>query len=347
MSRALAILAAAAVLVFASAALGEEAVRSDPRPEPPSGVACVVYGRGTGLGDSCERRLTQVVTARAGGSSLARFEADGVDVAWGIYAGRGRGWVHVEDDTFVLDGFADLAKELFALRREVAVVDEHVWLKQGIVIHPLGADRHGVAVAVDDSLKGLATVDPHVPCEAILFDPPPRPEPAVSPAPEKETEHVFPRSRTLSLHAEPRGRLLTTLSTREEQLPLLLQVLERRSGWTRVAFETEVARFDAWSPTSQLDAEAGSIGGLGLSGCAACGIGMSSRWYSVSRKTAVRVGSRPSVVASKGLVIREGASVRIGKRVGQFVSITTSSSVVPPDGAEFWLPVDVVAGYSE
>jgi hypothetical protein len=340
----------AAPLLAASAAFAdepEEEPLTAPRPDPPSGVACVVYGRGTGLEGSCSRRLTEVVSARAGGRPLARFQAEDIDVAWGIYRGRGRGWVHAEDGVLVLDGFADLAKEVFALRREVAVVEDHVWLKQSIPVHPMGADRDGIAVRVDDSFEGLAALAPHVPCESIVFDPPPDTSPAAAATTAPPLESTTPRFGWLSLHEGPGGKRLTTVRTAEQQLPLLLDVVERRDGWTRVRFETDYARFDAWSPTSQVDSEVGSLRGFGASGCSSCGIGASVRWYAMAQKTPIVVGVMPSVMASSGLVILEGASVRVGERRGRFVSITPASRIMPPEGAAFWVPADTIEGYGD
>lgn len=343
-------LLAAAPLLVASAASADEPEDeplSAPRPDPPSGVACVVYGRGTGLEGSCSRRLTEVASTRAGGRPLARFLAEDIDVAWGIFRGRGRGWVHAEDGVLVLDGFADLAKEVFALRREVAVVEDHVWLKQSIPVHPMGADRDGIAVQVDDSIEGLAAIMPRVPCESIVFDPPPETSPVAAAPTDPPLESTTPRFGWLSLHEAPGGKRLTTLRTAEQQLPLLLDVVERRDGWTRVKFETDHARFDAWSPTSQVDSEIGTLRGFGASGCSTCGTASSARWYTMAEKTPIVVGVMPSVAASSGLVILEGASVLVGERRGRFVSITPASRIIPPEGATFWVPADTVDGYGD
>jgi hypothetical protein len=143
------------------------------RPKPPHGVACVVYGKGTGLEGSCDTRLTQVSSSRFGGRPLAQFARDDVEVAWGVYGGRGRGWVHIEDGVFILDGYSDLSKETFTLLRDVDVVRDHVWLKQTIAVHPLGADPGGVAVRVEAEVDGLADVGLRVPCDSLLYEPAP------------------------------------------------------------------------------------------------------------------------------------------------------------------------------
>jgi cysteine-rich repeat protein len=277
---------------------------------------------------------------------MARFEADQVDVAWGIYPGRGRGWVHVEDGTFVLDGFTDLANETFVLRREVEVVREHVWLKHGIEVHVTGADRDGVAVAVDDMVDGINALPPRVPCEALLFEPAPdAPAPDPAGAVLVEPEHSTPRSSTLSLHAVPGGPRLTKLRTKEEQLPLLLEVVERKDAWTRVRFETERARFDVWSPTSEIDAETGSMLGFSGLGCGGIGIGAGPNPTYIKQRTRVVIGTLPFGSPSNGLSLVEGAAVHVVSRRGPFVEIEPAySSIVPPEGKKFWVAASAVEG---
>lgn len=338
-------LLASSVLASRAMAAEEGAPEAPPFPEPPRGVACVVYGRGTGVDGSCgEPHMTEVAQGRDGARPMARFRPHQVDVAWGIYPGRGRGWVHVEDGTFILDGFADLGAETFALRREVEVVREHVWLKHGAPVHVTGADRDGVSVRVDDLVEGVNDVSSRVPCEALLFDPPPEeaaapPGVAVVPAP----EITLPRFSTLSLHAAPGGALVTKLRTREEQLPLFLDVVERKDAWTHVRFETDRARFDVWTPTSEVDSDVGS--GIGLSGLGCCGVGIgtSSHPSVILQKTPVTIGAFPTGAPATGLAFVEGARVHVVSRRGRFVQVEPAESgIMPPEGKKFWVPASAV-----
>ena len=321
------------------------------RPKPPAGVGCVIYGKGTDLEPPCNDRLTAVSSSRFGGRPLAQFARGSTDVAWGIYSGRGRGWVHIEDDTFILDGFSDLSKETFALLREVDVVSDHVWLKHGIPVNALGADRGGVLVRVEAEVDGLAEVGLRVPCDALLFDPAPAP-PATDPAaaPPIQPETTLPRFTSLSLHTEPGGPLLTTLRSKNIDpkegvlpMPLFLDVVERRDDWTRVRFEIDVARFDVWSPTLQLDGEVASGFGTSGFGCGGSGRGPIEAVAVVRKRTPVIVGERPGFGASRGLALTEGAKVIVVERHAGFVSVVAaSSSIYPPEGEGFWVPASSI-----
>jgi hypothetical protein len=320
-----------------------------PRATPPKGVMCAVYGSGTSLRSSCDPHMTEVSSARAGGRPMARFHPEGVDVAWGVFRGRGRGWVHVEDGTFVLDGFADLSKETFTLLREVDIVEDHVWLKQGIPVGVLGADDGGVAVSFTDSLPGVVDIAARVPCDAILYDPAPAPDAAPSAVPPREPESTFAAVPRLRVHTAPDGRELTTLGRANEPLALALEVVERREAWTRVRFETDSTRFDVWARSLELDADTGH--GLGLFGSACGGIGSShhrSPARTVKRRTPVVAGNTPGGAAFPGLALVAGASVVVGERRGGFLEVSTPHShILPPEGARFWIPASALEGSTD
>jgi hypothetical protein len=122
-----------------------------------------------------------------------------------------------------------------------------------------------------------------------------------------------------------------------------MDVVERRDDWTRVRFEIDVARFDVWSPTAQLDADVGHLLGMSGFGCGGSGVGGPGYTSVITKRTPVIVGERPSFAPSSGLVLVKGASVMVVERRAGFVSVVAaSSSIQPPAGASFWVPASIV-----
>ncbi len=334
---------------FGLALADELKPEAPPRPVAPEGVACAIYGAGTGLVSECNPHMTVVHDVRAGGRAIATFNPEGAEVAWGVLPGKGHGWVHHEDDTFVLDGFADLSKETFTLLREVSIVDEHVWLKQGIPVGILGAEKTGVAVSFEDTLPGVDSVAARVPCDALLFEPaPPKPEPDPA-AMEVELEYASPSVELLTLYRSPGGSAITTIGKKDEALPVSFEVVERKPEWMRVRFETEKAKFDVWAKSAHLDADWGSMAGMGFAGCgmSRCGGGHPSL-STVARPTPVIVGDGPDYAPSPGITVRKGAQVMVLSERGDYVEIRGyGSRIGAPDGASFWIPKSAIENMTE
>lgn len=318
-----------------------KAVSLSAPPSPPAGVRCVVYGRGAGLGTPCGTTVS-VVASRSATEPEANLELEGAEFAFGLFPARTKAWIHVEDDTFTVDGFVDTSTVQLALRREVDIVEDHVWLKANVAVHALGADEAGVAVKLgndDDVIEGFEDIPARVPCEALLFDR----EEVPSPGTEPLHAVAYPARDTIAFFTAPDSTKLTELGSKQAPFNLTLAVLDRKPGWTRVGFETTSTRVDLWAKSHDL-VEVPSWGDrIGMSGC--CGGG--SRRVSVGRVTAleatpVLVGFSPKGKPSGVVTLREGARVATGSRKGRFTAVTPHgwSAVTPPAGTSFWVPTD-------
>ncbi len=309
------------------------------RPEPPPGVGCAVYGRGTGFEDACVPRKLSVASARHGGAALARVRVSDVDLAWGFFDKPGRAWVHAADGGLTVEGFVDASSVAFTLRREVEIVPDHVWLKSGIPVFARGVDAEGVTVTVADAIAGVSDIPAKVPCDTLLFDPPDPPppvDPAAAPPPVLET--TSPRWLTLPLFAGPGGARVATLRGATEPPPVLLEIAEKRDAWLRVRFDTGRARFDVWARARDVGAETGGLWGDSI-GCGTGGSHGGPPMRKVSRRIGVAVAETPSERAAPGLALEEGAIVRVLERRGGFASVDSKNSAVsPPEGKRFWVP---------
>jgi hypothetical protein len=155
-----------------------------------------------------------------------------------------------------------------------------------------------------------------------------------------EQEYTGPNVDRLKVHASPGGRLITTLGKKDDTISAMFEVVERKDDWTRVRFETDMARFDVWARSSELDADAGGLAGLGLGGCgmSRCG-GGPPNLSKVVRRTAVIVGDGPDHQPSPGLALIAGAYVVVLSERGSYVEVRGHGSRIgAPDGTSFWIP---------
>jgi hypothetical protein len=268
--------------------------------------------------------------------------------------------MQVEDAAYRVNGFVDGTDVRFLLRSETAIVKDHVWLKQGIAVHVLGAEEPGVAVAVarDDErlVAGFAEIPAHVPCGELLFeaiDPTggigglPTPEPVANEPASAETTYVYPARSTLALYTAPGEKALARFGDEKSPFSTSLVVLGKRAGYTRVAFDTTYARFDVWAKDSDLVKEVGGWGdAFGSSSC--CGglglVGISERPRKIKEDTAVAVGKTPGAPATGTVTILKGVEVDITERKAGWVAVKPRmrSIVNPPTDNEFWVPLDRV-----
>ena len=331
---------------------------SKPRVAPPPGVRCAVFGTGQGIPRQCGTGLAQVHASKTSDAVEAVVEARGAEFAWGLFAGRSRLWMHVEDATFRVDGFVDPGDVSFLLQRETPIVKDHVWLKAGIGVHPLGADAGGIAVEVDrdpdEPFPGFENIPAHVPCDAILYEainptgaaaPDFAPVAAAAPIDDARTE-VYPAKSSLTLYTTPGAKPLATLGDEKAPFSPSLFVLDKKSGWTRVGFETAYARFDVWAKDGDVvekqewgDAFGSSscCGGLGLRG-------VSSPPRKINADTPVTVGKAPGAAATGAVTILRGVDVDVVERVDGWVAVEPRgrSIVSAPPDTQFWVPADRV-----
>ena len=316
---------------------------SEARPTAPAGVACTIYGRGTGLYRRCGGTTVNVNATASSGVTTAVLSLQEADFAWGFYPDRNKAWIFVDDGTFIVDGFTDPRDARFALRREVGVVADHVWFKEGVAVRAMKADHRGVSVAIDDEVAGIEDIGARVPCDSLLFDSDRAPVPPVAtPAPSPEPEQfVYAAQERLALHLAPDGDRAFALGSTALPFDIPLKVLEERKKWVRVAFETDSARFDLWAKESDVQDVTG-FGSISTSSCCggASSIGISARASVVVETTRVIVGVSPIGAPTSSVRIKEGAEVDVDSVQNGFASIRPRGYVVvtPPDGASFWVP---------
>ncbi len=316
---------------------------SAPRPRPPKGVVCAVFGRGTPRYARCGSMSVEVAATRSSDDTTAVVELRGAEFAWGFYRDSEKAWILVDDGTFIVDGFADPKDARFALRREVGAIPGHIWLKEGVAVRAMSADERGVAVALDDEIAGIEDVELRVPCDTLLFDEDRvAPPVAVGPtrAPSEQPEPVVYAAREkLDLHLAPGGERALSLGSAGQPLMEELRVLEERGSWVRVGFETDSARFDLWARESEVSDQPGVLS-IGSSSCCG-GLGLRGASLSPARvleTTRVIVGKTPLGSPTPSVMIRKGAEVEIQELQSGFAAILPHSIVGPPEGTSFWVP---------
>lgn len=315
------------------------------RPQPPKGVACAIYGRGSARFARCGAPSVQVTDTPSSDVATAVVQLSEADFAWGFYPDGTKAWIYLDDGTFTVDAFADPKDARFVLRREVDVIAKHVWFKEGIAVRVKNADQRGVAVAVEDEVAGIADIDARVPCDTILFDGDRAAPPAalgVSPPTTTSTDKVvYAAQPSLSLYRAPAMNRVATLGSDEQPFGIPLTVVRQWRAWVRVAFETESARFDVWASSTDLSDEPG-LWVLGTSSC--CGgpavAGTSAPPSVVLETTRVIVGPSPLGSPTSSVTIRKGAEVDVVSRESGFAAIRPRAAVAvtPPEAAFFWMP---------
>ncbi|NUO49261.1 MAG: hypothetical protein HOV80_10435 [Polyangiaceae bacterium] len=315
------------------------------RPQPPKGVACAIYGRGSGRFASCGATSVEVTATQSSDVTTAVVELREAEFAWGFYPDRKKAWIFVDDGTFTVDAYADPKDARFALRREVGVIADHVWFKEGTTVRAMNADQRGVAVSIDDDVAGIAEIDARVPCDTLLFDhdrAPSAPFLGTSAAPSAPPDRVvYAAKEHLPLYIAPSGERIAALGAKEAPFSTALRVLEERGKWLRVAFETDSARFDVWAQESDVSDEL-ALDMFGASSC--CGAmgldGMGARPSVVLETTRVIVGRSPFGSPTSSVSIRKGAEVDVVSVESGFAAIRPQAAVAvsPPEGASFWVP---------
>ncbi|MBL9022102.1 MAG: hypothetical protein JNL21_07860, partial [Myxococcales bacterium] len=316
-----------------------------PRPVPPAGARCVVYGRGSGLLDP---ESPVLVTTRRGTLPQASLQLFGAEFAWGVFpAPEKKLWAHVEDKSFLVDGFVEAGVVALVVRRPQSLLGSHVLLKENATVLPLRADEQGVAVTPGQEgavIHGLESVVGHVGCEALVFDRLDSPTPAAGIPEGRET--VFSRSAALSLFFDPGVPSPAKLGSERAPFVPPLEVKEKVPGWLRLGFETETAYFDFWA--REEDVWKGAAWGwgdsLGRSFSGVNGIQLAREDATARRTTPIVVGLTPGAGASGVVSLREGAVVAaIDTREG-FTAIAVSGehAVRPPEGSWFWVRSDAL-----
>jgi hypothetical protein len=314
-----------------------------PRPVPPAGARCVVYGRGSGLLDS-ERPV--LVSTRHGDLPQASLQLSGAEFAWGVFpAPEKKLWAHVEDESFIVDGYVEAGLVPLVVRRPQSLLDSFVLLKENATVIALRADEQGVAVTPGQEgpvIEGLESVVGHVGCEALVFDRLDSPTPAAGIPEGRET--VFSRSATLSLFFDPGVPSPAKLGSDQAPFVTPLEVKEKIPGWLRLGFETETAYFDFWA--REQDVAIGSTWGErfgpGFSGIN--GIQLAREDATARRTTPIVVGLTPGAGASGVVSLREGTVVaELDTRDGfTAIGVSGGHAVSPPEGALFWVRSDAL-----
>ncbi len=312
---------------------------------PPAGVACAIYGTGSGAQMPCGSPPVEVVSRRGGTAPVAVVELSGLDLSWGFFAEGGRAWFSANDGIFAVDGFASPDNARFVLRREAPIVEEHVWLKAGLLVRAKSASARGVAVAFDTDIEGLDDIPARVPCEALLYDAPDDDAAPIT-LPASVDEPLYAGVAPVTFLSGPGGAPVARLGSALTPLELQLEEVERRGGFTRVRFETDQARFDVWAADMHL-AEEPLMPSIGGSQCCGGGLGLSggSNVTFIAREaTPVIVGASPRAPLGAGVSLVKGGRVLVLSERDGFSEISSSgrSSIVAPSKSSFWVPSEAL-----
>jgi hypothetical protein len=284
----------------------------------------VIKGNGAAVDPGLRQDTPEVVlSATRGGAPLlrtqgqARFELHGV---WSEIGDDGR--VHVElsrSGAVRVEGFAALSSGQFRLRREVAVVPNHVFLEKEAIVHVADATGDEANVSYTVSYEAMKSLVAHVRCADLGY------EPVEKKYDERDggtTGHVS----TLRLFDAPKGtaRFDTGVGL------IFVREGERKDGFVHIEGHRHRVRFAGWSPVDLVEHEAqGSgygAGGQGSSSGATQGRGTKTK-----RPTdlLVRAGTADPVKVGD---LPAGARVTV-RAEGSALVEATLPDVVAVDGA--------------
>ncbi len=223
----------------------------------------------------------------------------------------------------------------------------HLWARAGAPVEMLAVEGGAIVAEVGTPFVSPKELIVRGACSAIVYEP-------------EESKHPVAKARTsdesvlnsgvgLDLFASPEEpRPFTTITTEEAEL-LVMDVIERRGRFVRVAIDIDDVGFDAWVPSSEVTADVGARG-IGLSGfgtSSRCG-GMGNVQEGVIRRdTPLFVGPSPALLASA--VVEKNADVYLSTSEETTVDdkvvvpfTFTDGMLIPPNDARFWVAKDDV-----
>lgn len=185
-------------------------------------------------------------------ASLVVARPELVHVTWSHFptrADRGRarvdlgGQAHVRWDR----GWADLYGRTFTTKKLLVSVPGHLWARAGAPIEMMSAAGGTVFARVRTPFVAPKTIVVRGNCADVVYEP--RLAPARAPS---RAASATNHDATLRLFASPgEARPFTTVAVAGAGT-VALAVLERRTDFARVFFESDRVGFDAWVPASQL-----------------------------------------------------------------------------------------------
>jgi hypothetical protein len=253
--------------------------------------------------------------------------------------------------TLTLDGWVDLSDLKLYARRDVQVLEDHVWISRGAPLVVLAGDRERVRVQAQPYPQGFDDLSTETTCDALALESEVR---AREPGRKSRGAAFHPKAQTLSLYDET-GKLVRPLRAHRFEV-VTVNVVEQRSGMGRVAYD-DFLRVDGWVKMSDLAPGPGAdcddcrggvedvpdvcfghpIADLEANGCISHG----ERLVVAKRDTLVhREGSDGSPVIGK---IDRGARVYVVNNLGPWVQIAPSTGALSaPDHLGFWVKRDEI-----
>ena len=291
---------------------------------PPS---CAIEGDGEPLDSLFFHRAPELtISATRGGPALVRTQGEA------RYALRGRwtelappggdGRAHLElskPAVFRISGYADLAAVRFRLRREAAVVPEHVFLQVDSLVRVVGAEERDVSVVYEGPFETPKELSARVHCEDLGYE-------AVTgkyvDVPEGATDSVS----QVRLYDAPHGALRF-----EGDVGLIfVRTLEERDGFARIDGARHRVHITGWTPRELVDhtPRGSGYGAGGRSASTSHGRGRVGRITHATPLLARLSGNAPRPLGE----LSAGASVIVFGDPGELVTIALDD-VIAMDGA--------------
>ena len=219
-------------------------------------------------------------------------------------------------------GWTDLGKRVFTIRRDAAIVPDHLWIASGSPIAIRGLHKRALEVERPGSPTIVARVD----CDALEYRPA-----FTADAPTVAGVDRRVAGRT-ALRGSPDGPVVYELDVTR----LLVRSDESVRGWARIAGRADVLRFDAWvresdllpldeRPEHHVD-DRHFVGAIRLT---------QVRPMTASRETALFMGTSPDDAVAIG-VLEAHAKVGESKRGLRAEIVLDPETLEPPDGQRFF-----------
>jgi hypothetical protein len=223
---------------------------------------------------------------------------------------------------FRITGYSDLSAVRFRLRRDVAVVPDHVFLQAEALVRIVGGKEHEIDISSDVPFSAPKELRARVKCEDLGYE---RVRSKYEDAPQDAVASIT----ELSLFDAPRGRVVF-----EGNVGLMWVIEhERRDDFVWIEGARHRVRLTGWVPRAQVDRtpRGGGSGAGGRSFSSRRGSGKKGR---IARETplfARRPGEAPAIMGE----LLAGSSVLVGTEASSLVVVEIDGGeIVAEDGAE-------------
>ena len=304
-----------------------------PWPKVPAAVGCLVEKRAD---------FYHLTVLDGSQTAIATVDNREVEAAWGIpHAVHGEAkplvWVHAQSKGVAVTGLVAERELSLPVAQELEILRGHAWILAGARVTPLSVGRNGkVAVAPIQDLPGIERLRGYLTCAQLAAPPS---EELLSTAPPPVLRPSYFAQGVSALREQPAGRVFAEIDAGGA----VVELLETRKEWSRVAFRTASTRFDAWVESERVLSDEEGLGTIGTTGCACGHLPPAAPPWVLGRSIEPRLGTHEPAQAAGGVTLTAGTPVRVVHRVDGFWAVRAEDTGIhAPPTHDYWVPEDAV-----